>query len=185
MEIKDIITVISIIISIVAVYLSYNANKKHDKLTREINSADYQLKNNQKKEILELISVVRFINAKAIIAEENIKSKNKEEYVLDYTNEINRLSQLLESPSFVLFLKSFDDSQHKYYMESFIHRLLLKISSEIREEDYDKISSWSTLILQQIDFYKNFHIDDLEIPKIIGDLCKVDGLLTHVNSKQD
>ena len=183
MELKDIIMIIlnfiSIVISIFALYKSWKANKKHNELLKQINGTEFQLNEKLKEMAIQIIAVIRSVDAKAAMALKYEKLPNKEEYNIDYSYEMNLLSNILSSPAYILFLKSIEDDEKRGYMESYLHNLVLKLSSKIEVEDLEKIRNLSRLILQQINYYKVArHIKDTELNKFIGELSVMKGIMT-------
>lgn len=169
----------SFLLSIKSLRWSKKAHNTSINLTKQINSKEYQLKENLKETAVQIITVVRSIDAKAALALENEKSTNKEEYHIDYSNEINLLSKILSSPSYIIFLKDIKEDEKRYYMEYYLHRLVLKISSKIEVADFSKIRSWARLILQQLNYYKvASHINNPELCRLIDELCVMKGVMT-------
>ena len=135
-----------------------------------------------KEIVVQIITVVRSIDAKAAVALENEKLSCKQDYNMYYSYEIHLLSEVLSSPAYILFLKSIEDDEKRYYMECYLHKLVLKISSKIDADDFEKIRGLSHLILQQLNYYKVAkYIKDTELNKFIDELCVMKGIVTKYN----
>lgn len=180
---KDIIlillTIISIIISIIALRKSKRAHKETINLTKKINSKKYQLNEDMYEVVVQIMSVVRAVNAKAYVVFEEGTSSHECDYTIDYSYEINLFSKILSSPGYLLLLKAIDDDKKRTKMESYLNKLVLSISSKIEFEDLPKIRRWSLFILQQLGYYKVIDIKDSTLCEFIGDLSEMKGILTE------
>lgn len=177
---SNVIAFCALLVSIYALHSSKKANEKSNALTKQINSKEYQLNENLKEMAVQIISVVRSVDAKAALALENEKTRGKRKYKIDYSYEINLLSKILSSPAYMLFLKAIEKDDNRLYIEYFMHRLVLIISSEIEFDDLQKIRNWSSAILDQLQYNKNIdYIKDDTLRKYIDDFCQMKGVLTR------
>ena len=95
----NLLSVIAIIVSIASILISNRLNNKTNTLTEKVYSKEHEMSENLKYEILNMISTLRSIDAKAS-CEPFYPEK------VDYSNEIKSLEKIQSSPEYLLFLKS-------------------------------------------------------------------------------
>lgn len=168
----------SFLLSIKSLRWSKKAHNTSINLTKQINSKEYQLNENLKETAVQIIAVVRSIDAKVALTLDNNKLSYGKDYKLEFSYEIKLLAGILSSPSYILFLKAIVDDELRYNMELYLQKLYIIISSKIEFDDYKKIRSWCLLILQQLDFYKIVDIKDPKLCEFIAKLSLMKGVLT-------
>ena len=87
-------------------------------MTEKVYSKEHEMSENLKYEILNMISTLRSIDAKAS-CEPFYPEK------VDYSNEIKSLEKIQSSPEYLLFLKSINDSDERLLMELRLRLLTL------------------------------------------------------------
>jgi len=127
-----ILTIISLflaLVSLAAIVLSIIAYRESTKAALKVSSKEHEMSENLKYMVLELIAVLRSIDAKAALG---LSSDGK----TDYTYEIRELQRLQSRPEFLLFLNSIENVEERCSIESLLSVLVLRSKSDnnIRDE---------------------------------------------------
>lgn len=104
-----IISALALVLSGLASYFSY-------KSTMKVNSKMYQMSEDMKYEVMELVAILRAIDTKAAVSQLDY-------YRIDYSEEIHALAKIQSSPGFIVYLHSIEDYDERHTLERQIRQL--------------------------------------------------------------
>ena len=97
------IPVLALLVSGFSFYLTNRMNKK-------VNKKDYEISENLKYELLQLIAALRALDAKAVISP-HVNEK------VDYSQELQVISNLRMSPGYLVFLHAIDNDKDRFWVD--------------------------------------------------------------------
>lgn len=121
---------ILVLVSIVALILSWVAYGKSYRITKKVNGKEHQMSENLKYVVLNIVSNLQAIEAKSTLAERTKKIG------MDYSLEVTSLIEIQKSPEYILLLRSIDDSSLKERLDIG----LILICSPIQNQDYGRLA---------------------------------------------
>lgn len=124
LETSDWIAAIAIIVSVVSIIITLGINNITNDLTEKVNSKEFQMSENLKYEITEMITLLRSIDNKAKLyrrASEDGRPLELEE--VDFSYELQSLRGMQLKPSYLIFLSSIDNEFVKNKVEEEIRLL--------------------------------------------------------------
>lgn len=145
-------------------------------LTQKINSKEYQIFEDLKESLMQVIASVRSIDAIAAlyIDLENIGIKPKR----DFSLEIEIMKKLQTSPSYLIFLHSIEDNKARKEIEAsfrnFSDKIYLMNNSRIRKNTH--------LLMKLINENINENlINNEEVYNLMKEFCTMEGVFTNFN----
>lgn len=165
------LTTLSIMVSIYAIYCSNNNSDKNNQLALRINSKEYQIKEEMKVHVIQILALLKIIIQKATLVQNN--NKTDKNYNQFFEHEANLLNQSLVNYGHILFLKSIDNEDRRLGIQNDLLNLLLSLQKVSTIDDVKNVGMITEYTLSQFEYYrKNAQIND-------ADLCKVsEGLST-------
>jgi len=149
---------LALIVSGISFYLTNRMNKK-------VNKKDYEISENLKYELLRLIAALRALDAKAVISP-RINCK------MDYTQEIQVISNLRISPGYLVFLHSIDNDDDRFWIDFNIQ--FLSIAGNTMH--INEIRRFSNRLLDILKNKTNLRgILDLEVLDLMREFCEMKG----------
>lgn len=194
---KAIIALLSLFVSILVFIYSIRKDKKDiiraekqhntnvelsrqaEELTRKINSKEYQIYEDLKFSLLQVIASVRSIDAKAAVYLDNLRDQHRENKLnQDFSQEIEIISKLQSTPGYLIFLHSIEDQESRTTIESIFRNLSMQI-------DYFDCSSIRVATHMLMDHIKSSInptlINNDDVYNLMIDLCTMDGVFTNFN----
>lgn len=152
---------------------------KAEELTKKINSKEYQIYEDLKYSLLQVIASVRSIDAKAAVYLDNLRDPHRENKLnQDFSQEIEIISKLQSTPGYLIFLHSIEDSKSRTTIESIFRNL----SMQIGYFDCSSIRAATHMLMNHIKSSINpALINNDEIYDLMIDLCTMDGVFTNFN----
>jgi len=141
-----IITIISLVLALVslaAIVLSFISYKESSKTTLKVNSKEHEMSESMKSELLELVAILRFIDRKAASVDYFQRRH-------DFSYEIDRLSKIQMSPSYLIYLHSTGLETVDDNINCLLELLLMNES-----EMMNNIRFWIRVILKELGEYTN------------------------------
>lgn len=155
---------LALIVSGLSFYLTNRMNKK-------VNRKDYEISENLKYELLKLIAALRALDAKAVMSPHVNKT-------MDYSQEIQVISNLRMSPGYLVFLHSINNDDDRFWID-FNIQLLSVVGKEMSMQDIRKFSN------RLLDLLKNKTnlqgILDLEVLDLMKEFCEMKGTAPEFN----
>ena len=122
--------IVSFVLSCYAIRISRKSNQtanNANELAKMINSKEYQIYEDLKYQMIQVIAAVRAIDAKAAVALD-IQNESNQTYKPNFSLEIDILEKLQSSPGYLIFLNSIVNSDARTRIESTFRNISTKIS---------------------------------------------------------
>ncbi len=149
---------LALIVSGISFYFTNRMNKK-------VNKKDYEISENLKYELLKLIAALRALDAKAVISP-HIASN------VDYSQEIQVISNLRISPGYLVFLHSINNDDDRFWIDFNIQFLSIAGNTMHIQE----IRRFSNRLLDILKNKTNLRgIFDLEVLDLMNEFCEMKG----------
>lgn len=162
--VETLLTIGTVSIAAIAYYQSKKASKK-----------EYQIYEDLKYQIMQVIAAVRSLDAKAAVALD-IQKEGNHIHKPDYSLEINIIEKVQSSPGYLIFLESIENPKERFQIESIFRNL----SSKISFFDNQYIREASHLLMRHIQRNVNKKaINDDKTYKQILMLCEMKGVFTN------
>jgi len=183
------ISFLSLFVAIIAllytIYIDWKNRKREEKqfqtnleLTSKINSKEYQIYEDLKYSLMQVIASIRSIDAKAAVG---IDSNNnpflKEKHKPDFSFEIEIIKKMQSSPGYLIFLHSINDNKARFEVEAIFRNLSEKLSLM----DYSLIRESTHLLMKYIQNNLNKELMNDEVYKMMNEFCEMEGVFTNFN----
>jgi len=169
------------LISLVAIVLSFISYRESSRTNLMVNSKEYQIYEDLKYSILQVIASVRSIDAKAAVSidiKKEYQGKLPEQFKPDYSLEIDIITKLQSSPGYLIFLNSIEDSKARIAIESIFRNLSMKI--DLFNDTF--IRGAAHLLMKHIKENLNPKlINNKEVYNLILGLCDMEGVFTNMD----
>lgn len=168
----DITAVLAIIVSIISLAISINMNSQTIKLTKRLNSEEYQISESLKYDLMQMIAILKTINAKTYI-----------EGDVDFSYELEAIKSIQSKPGYHYFLNRFDNVYNKKTIEYGVLQLTDLLTAGASKVS---IKTMSLLILDElsnnIDLQRGVEKD---FESVLKYMCLKDGGLTTTQKHND
>ena len=168
----DITAILAIIVSVISLVITIYMNSQTVKLTKRLNSEEYQISEKLKYDLMQLIAVLKTINAKTYIEGE-----------LDFSYELEELKRIQTTPGYHYFLNRFDNVFKKIPIEYGVLQLTDLISSGASKVS---IKAMSKIVLDElgnsIDLQRG---KEKDFEDVLRYMCLKDGGLTTVKKHNE
>ena len=139
------IPIVALIISCVTFYLTNKTNKK-------VNRKDYEMSENVKYELLQLLATLESIKSKTLVAP-HCKVR------MNYSEEIATLRKLKVSPGYLILLQSIKDESKRAHFDLLIELIIIQVGSGCSYRDLESFNNQIAEILQQVDVLQFSNVD--------------------------
>ena len=139
------IPIVALIISCVTFYLTNKTNKK-------VNRKDYEMSENVKYELLQLLATLESIKSKTLVAP-HCKVR------MNYSEEIATLRKLKVSPGYLILLQSIKDESKRAQFDLNIELIIVQIGGGCSYRDLVPLTNQIAEILQEIDVLQFSNVD--------------------------
>lgn len=159
-----IVSVFALFASLATIVVTVRTNDKTNVLTERLNSKEYQISENLKFDLIELVAVLRAIDSKAMTA------LFVDNYEIDYSNELQMLKNIQTRPGYLVFLHSIESDRERKKVEIYVQNFI----------DYflSSPTTSSTDIRQQVhkilDYIGNADLKgslNMDFEDLLNDLC--------------
>lgn len=169
-------------ISFLAIVLSVVTFIQSSKITAKVHSKEYQINEDLKYSILQVIATVRSIDAKAAVGLD-IEKEHSHSIVFkpDYSLEMEMITKLQSSPGYLIFLNSIEDTKERFQIESLFRNISMRI------ENYDNfdIRRIAHMLMSHIEKGINKKlIKDENVYNQMTKLCKMEGVFTNIDFEE-
>lgn len=166
------------IISILSLVVSIFVFIRTDLLTKKLSSKEYQINEDLKYSLLQVIASLRSIDCKAAyyldIARNYPGLMNHVKK--DFSHEIENMTNLQMTPGYLLFLKSIKDSEARKVIDYNYSKTTL----EMPTYDFNFIRRQSHMLLRLIQENLNpTLLNNRKTYQLMIDLCKMEGVFTN------
>lgn len=181
------ISIFSLIVAIIALLYTIYIDRKNRKreeeqfktnleLTSKINSKEYQIYEDLKYSLMQVIASIRSIDAKAAVAIDSINNPFlRGKYKPDFSFEIEVIKKMQSSPGYLIFLHSINDDKARFEVEAIFRNLSEKLSymkfNDIRESTH--------LLMKYIQNNLNKELMNDEVYKMMNEFCEMKGVFTN------
>lgn len=171
----DILQFIGIIgIPAVALIVSSISYYKTNRMSKKVNSKDYEISENLKYELMQLIAVLKSLDSKAALSPGlNVKA--------DYLPEINEISKLVISPSYLVFLRSIDNEKDRSWVDLNIHYLVIR-GNEMSRSEVRQFSNRVLDLIKNTTSLKNTL--NLDVFNLMKEFCDMKGAVPKYEEKE-
>ena len=169
--------------SLVAIIISVISIRDTSRLTKKINSKEYQINEEIKYSLFQVIASVRSIDARAAVAldilrNQNIPSHIKKNYDFGFSHELDIFNKLQSSPGYLLFLESIKNTEERFGVECAFRNISMKMPLY----DYSKLREDTHLLMRLIKSNISEELRSKDrLYKTMYDLCEMEGVYTNID----
>lgn len=183
---NDLFNVISLFlaaISTAAIVLSIITFIQSSRTTKKVNSKEYQINEELKYSLMQIIASVRSIDARAAVASDinnsSLPQEIKANFDPGFSHELEIFNKLQSSPGYLLFLNSIESPEIRTDVESAFRNLSMKIPLYIYLS-YDELRVNTHTLMRLIKCNINEKlIGNDETYKLMIKLCEMEGVYTN------